>query len=216
MATTTPPPRETLADLLQRLGNIPPSRVRLRPAPGTATEADLLRILDRENITCELVDGVLVEKTMGYQESEIAFLIGTLLNNYILPRRLGIVLGPDGTLRMISGQVCAPDVTFIPFDHLPGGKRPREPIPDLAPDLAVEVLSKGNTKGEMARKLREYFESGTRLVWMVDPKSKTVRVYHGPTPKPSAVLTEDQTLDGGDVLPGFSVLVRDLFPVDEI
>ncbi len=214
MATTSPPPRETLADLLKRLGDIPADRVRSRPFPGTATEADLIRVLDREKIPCELVDGVLVEKTMGFRESEIAVWIGALLLAHVRPRRLGIVLGPDGTLRMITGQLLAPDVAFISFERLPEGKRPQEPIPDLAPDLAVEVLSKGNTKAEMARKLREYFASGTRLVWLVDPKSKTVRVHTGPTPKQSKVLTADQALDGGEVLPEFSVPVRDLFPTD--
>ena len=73
----------------------------------------------------------------------------------------------------------------------------------------IEVLSKGNTKREMVRKLDEYFRAGVRLVWYVDPKSRTVRVYT--TPDDSVVLSEDQHLDGGDVLPGFALSIRDWF-----
>ena len=62
----------TMGDLLKRLGNIPAERVRLHPSPGTATEKDVLDVLDRENRPCELVEGTLVEKAMGYEESEMA------------------------------------------------------------------------------------------------------------------------------------------------
>ncbi len=81
------PPNVTIADLLRRLGNVPASRVRLVPMPGTATEKYLIRILDDENRPCELVDGTLVEKGMGYDESEIAGYLITCLNNFVLPRR---------------------------------------------------------------------------------------------------------------------------------
>ena len=144
----------------------------------------------------------------------LAFIVQMLLN-FVRPRRLGLVLTTDGTLKILPGLVRLPDACFIPRDRLPGGKRPKEPIPGLVPDLAVEVLSKGNTRAEMARKLREYFEAGTRLVWMVDPKARTVRVHTGPTTRQSTVLKLGDTLDGGDVLPGFAVPVADLFPNDE-
>ena len=85
----------------------------------------------------------------------------------------------------------------------------KAPILDLAPDLAVEVLSKSNSRGEMQRKLRDYFAAGTKLVWYVDPKKRTVRVYTDPDN--AATLTEDRTLDGGDVLPGFTLRLRELF-----
>ncbi len=79
----------TIGDLLKRLGNIPPGRVRLRPFPGTATEKDVLQVLDDENRPCELVEGTLVEKPMGYEESEIAGLLITFLNNFARPRQAG-------------------------------------------------------------------------------------------------------------------------------
>src|SRR6516225_9974339 len=123
----------TIADLLKRLGNIPASRVRLDPSPGTATEKDVIRVLDRENRPCELVEGTLVEKPMGYEESEIAATIIILMGSFVRRHKLGIVTGPDGTIRLFSGLVRIPDVAFASWDCFPGRKRPKAPIPDLAP-----------------------------------------------------------------------------------
>jgi Uma2 family endonuclease len=86
---------------------------------------------------------------------------------------------------------------------------PEAPIPDLAPDLAVEVLSESNTAAEMARKREEYFAAGVRLVWLVDPRSRTVTVHDAEGR--STTLDETATLDGGAVLPGFAMPLRDLF-----
>ena len=87
---------------------------------------------------------------------------------------------------------------------------PREPIPDLTPDLAVEVISKFNTRQEMDRKLQEYFAAGVRLVWYVyhSPR-REVRVYVSPTE--CSVVREGETLDGGEVLPGFRLSLSELF-----
>ena len=203
----------TVADLLKRLGNIPASRVRLDPTPGTATEKDVIEVLDRENRPCELVDGTLVEKPMGYEESEIAVTIIILLGSFVRRHKLGIVTGPDGTIRLFPGLVRIPDVAFASWDCFPGRKRPRIPIPHLAPDLVVEVLSKSNTKGEMNRKLQEYFEAGVRLVWIVDPKKRTVRVHTDADQ--SVLFAAGQSLDGGTVLPGFVLPLSELFVKDE-
>jgi len=86
---------------------------------------------------------------------------------------------------------------------------PAEPIAGLAPDLAVEMLSKGNTKKEMSRKRHDYFFAGVRLVWLIDPSRRTVEVWTAPDQ--SVLLTEEQTLDGGHVLPGFSLPVKQIF-----
>ena len=199
----------TIGDLLKRLGNIPAGRVRLHPTPGTATEQDVIEILDRENRPCELVEGTLVEKPVGYEESAIAGLILTSLNNFVRPRKLGIVTGPDGTIKLFAGLVRIPDVAFASWDRFPDRKRPKTPIPHLAPDLVVEVLSKSNTKPEMMRKLGEYFAAGVRLVWMVDPRKRTARVYA--TVDQSVLIKEGQSLDGGAVLPGFVLPLDELF-----
>lgn len=204
---------ETLADLLERLGDIPPDRVRLRPYPGTATEADVIGIEARENRLFELVEGVLVEKGLGYRESLLAGLIITLLNQWVLPRKLGMVTGADGMMRLSVGLVRIPDVAFVSWDRLPDRRVPSAPIPQLAPDLAVEVLSESNTKKEMTRKRGEYFDARVRLVWIVDPATHTVSVYT--SPERFIVLQKDQTLDGGDVLSGSTLRFTDLFSAIE-
>ncbi|MGZ3412542.1 MAG: Uma2 family endonuclease [Isosphaeraceae bacterium] len=109
-----------------------------------------------------------------------------------------------------SGQVDISDAAFTSWGRLPGRERPGKPIPDLAPDLAVEILSKSNTKAEMKRKLAEYFQAGTRRVWLVDPRKRTVRVHT--SPDQSVLLEEGDTLLAGDILPGFRLVSTDLFP----
>ena len=201
----------TIADLLARLGDIPPERVRAVPAPGMATERDVVRLRerDREGRLFELVEGTLVEKAMGAQESYLAWWLGLSLGIYLRATDLGFCLGADGMTRLNPGLVRIPDLSFISWDRVPARKVPAEPILGLAPDLAIEVISAGNTKREMDRKLREYFEAGVRLVWYVYPKTRTILVHTGPGQ--SATLREGQALDGGDVLPGFALPVAELF-----
>jgi Uma2 family endonuclease len=207
-----PPVHRTVADLLKvirTLGDIPADRIRLHPTPGTATEQDVLDVLDHEGRICELIDGILVEKVMGYEGARVAVVLIFFLESFLSRHNLGLVTGPDGTLKLTTGLLRIPDVTFVSWDRLPGREFPKQPVPRLSIDLAVEVISKGNTKAEMERKLREYFEAGTRLVWFLYPKNRTARVYTAP--RRSTRLTEDQSLDGGDVLPGFSLSLRELF-----
>jgi Uma2 family endonuclease len=207
--TSSAPTPLTFADVLKQLGDISPSRVRFRPLPGTATEKDVIDIDRREGRLYELVDGVLVEKVMGYTESRLACDLIRWLGNYLEQHDLGSLAGEGGTMRLLRGLVRIPDVSFVSWERFPNRQLPDVPIPDLVPDLAVEVLSPSNTKAEMARKLREYFLSGTRLVWLVDPRKRTVRVYC--SPERAKVLREGDVLDGGDVLPGLRIPLRQLF-----
>ncbi len=201
---------ENLAELVQRLGNVPLERIRCTPPPGTATERDLLAALRRSDRLYELVDGTLVEKTMGLSESMLAGQVLIAIGIFARQHDLGLPAGADGTVRLLKGLVRVPDVAFFCWDKLPGRVLPSRPIPDLAPDLAVEVLSEGNTPQEMERKLREYFLAGVRLVWMIDPARRQAAVYTRPD-TPDATLDETQTLDGGDVLPGFQLPLAELF-----
>ena len=201
MATTSP--FNSLTDLLDRLGGIPSDRVRLDPKPGTATEADLIALSDREDRLFELIDGVLVEKATSFRASFLAVSIAVSLRAFIDPQNLGLVSGANGPLRLSPSLIRSPSVAFVSWARIPGGRIPREPIPSLVPDLAVEVLSPSNTPREMALKRRHYFEAGVRLVWIVDPRRRTVAVYTGPD-RP-ARLDASATLNGGDVLPGFTL-----------
>lgn len=200
---------ETLADLLERLGDIPPDRVLLHPWPGTATEDDLLRLPHDIQRLCELVDGTLVVKAMGAPESLMAFVLAGFLGPYLKENRIAVALGPDGHTRYFGNLVRMPDVAVILRKRLPDGKLPKEQICPVSPDLVVEILSPGNTKKEIKRKLREYFDSGVRLAWIVDPKKRKVRVYTSPVK--FTELTEEDTLDASEVLPGFTVSIREWF-----
>jgi Uma2 family endonuclease len=199
----------TVADLVQRFGPMRLKRIRFTPWPGTATEQDVLDIHAREGRLYELVDGILLEKAMGFPESILAMALGAFLKVFANRHNAGAVLGADGMMRLAPGLVRIPDVSFIPWDRFPNRQIQPDPVPDLFPELAVEVLSPSNTDAEMGQKLRDYFGSGTRLVWFVDPRQRTVTVYTAPNQ--SVVLREDQTLDGGAVLPGFTLTLRELF-----
>lgn len=197
----------TFADLIDQLG-VSPKRIRLRPPPETATEQDVLDIEAREDWLFELVDGVLVEKVRGYGESLIAVELIRMLANFVKRNKLGLVSGPDGMIQLMPGLVRIPDVAFVSWERLPNRKRPRVPIPALVPDLAVEILSEANTEKEMERKLQEYFQAGVRLVWLIDPKERTARVYTGP--QKHRLLHDDQALEAGKLLPGFKLPLRKL------
>jgi Uma2 family endonuclease len=201
---------ETAAELVQKLGNVPLQRIRFTPPPGMATERDLLAAMDHTGRLYELVDGTLVEKAMGLSESVIAGKLLQKIANFGDENDLGIAAGADGTVRLLKGLVRAPDVSFFCWDKLPGRVLPSEPIPDLFPDLAVEVLSESNTAQEMERKLREYFLAGVQLVWVIDPRQRMAEVYTAPD-APTVTLDDTQALDGGNVLPGFTLPLAELF-----
>ncbi|MDA0841518.1 MAG: Uma2 family endonuclease [Planctomycetota bacterium] len=202
-------PIETFADLHQRLGAVPLERIRLVPSPGHATEQDVVEIHDRTNQLFELVDGVLVEKAMGFMESRLAAALIGILEEFLKKKDLGIVLAPDGMMRLAPGLVRMPDVSFLSWEHFPDREPPTNPVPNLVPDLAVEILSKSNTPGEMRRKLHDYFESGVRLVWYLDPETKCVEVFT--EINDSVTISETGILDGSDTLPGFSLRISDWF-----
>ena len=169
----------------------------------------MIDIALHEDRLCELVDGVLVEKTVGSYESYLTLRLAKYLIAFVDDHHLGIVLGPDGMLRLALGLVRIPDLSFISWDRLPERQVPRDAIANLAPDLAVEVLSKGNTKQEMSRKLEDYFAAGVRLVWYIDAKTQTAQCYTSPTD--SVLVKASELLDGGAVLPGFSLPLASLF-----
>jgi Uma2 family endonuclease len=199
----------TFREVLDRLGGVDPGRVRLDPAPGTATAADVIRLQEREARLFELVDGILVEKVTGTPESFVAGELFFHLRSFLGKEDLGFALPPDGVLRIMPDMVRIPDVSFVSWDRCPTRRVPSQPVAGLVPDLAAEVLSPGKTPAEMERKLRDYFLSGVRLVWLIDHRKRRVTVYT--SPEDSTRLTADHALDGGDVLPGFRLTVRTLF-----
>ncbi len=199
----------TLAELLASLGNIPLDRIRVCPPPGTATEDDVIKSEGHTGLACELIDGVLVEKTVGYMESMLAVEIIYLIKAFLDKHDLGIVLGEGGTLRILPRQVRLPDVCFIAWERFSNRQLPTEPIPSLVPDLAIEILSKSNTDREMQRKLHDYFTAGVRMAWYIDPATRSAKSYVAEDRWVD--ISETQSLTGGDVLPGFELSLQDLF-----
>jgi hypothetical protein len=130
------PPRrfDNAAEWLRALGNVPPERIIFDPWPGTATEADLLRLVERDKRLCELIDGTLVEEPVGFWHSLIGMNLMGRLGTYVDARGLGIVAGANATLRMPScGRIRLPDGVFISRERQP---TLLEPVPCVAPDLA--------------------------------------------------------------------------------
>jgi Uma2 family endonuclease len=156
-----------------------------------------------------LIDGCLVEKAMGARESLLAQMLSCWLLNHLDESTTGVVLGSDGTLRFLPGLVRVPDVCYISWDRIGADEFPDTPIPDLVPELAVEVLSVGNTKKEIARKLREYFASGVLEAWVIDPRKRTAEIYHSPTSK--RTISSAGILECPTILPGFKLSLADLF-----
>lgn len=202
---------DTLDDLIARLG-VPGSRILARYAPGTATEADVIRLVESsQRRVCELVDGILIEKPMGYRESILAAELVIMLASWIKPRKLGLLSTPDGPIRIVAGRIRFPDTSFIAWSSLPGGRFPKGKILAVAPDLTVEILSESNTTAEMESKLHDYFSLGVKLVWIADPDNRTVTAYtavdqcvkYGPT----------DFVPGEPVLPGFQLSIAEWFSV---
>lgn len=198
----------TWSEFLEDLGQIPAHRVRRDPTPGTATIDDLVRINEGGG-RCELVDGALVEKAMGWQQSLIAMVLGEIIGGFVRKNKLGWVTGPDGFIKLFPDVVRGPDVAFFSRQRTPNGKLPQEKVPAIVPDLAIEVLSESNTRSEMMRKCREYFLAGATQVWMFDLRQRTVAVYTAVSAY--QVFDEDQVLSAGDILPGLSVSLAEVF-----
>ncbi len=203
-------PIVTIADLLHLLGDVPPERVLWDPRPGMATEADVIRYVDGvDKRLVELVDGTLVEKPMGYYEGRVGGIVFRYMDEFLEEHDSAICFAADSTLRLARGLVRLPDVSYVPWSLIPNRELPAEQIASLIPALAIEVLSPGNTRAEMARKRRDYFAAGVRLVWQIDPDTHTAEVFTAPDV--STPVAADGTLDGGDVLPGFRLSLARLF-----
>ncbi len=212
--TTIPPfaePHElegTMAELINRLGDVPLWRIRLSPPPGTATEDDMLAA-ECDDHVCELIDGVLVEKAMGLLESQLGFMLGHLLQCYLDQNPIGALFGEKAPFRTIKSRVRLPDLAFLLWTRYATQAKDPPAISKVTPDLAVEVISPSNTKAEMSIKLKEYFDAGVRHVWYIYPKTKTADLYT--SPKNPRHIGVDGFLAAEDLLPGFQLRLGELF-----
>ena len=173
------------------------------------TAADLLRI-SSSGKRCGLVKGVLTEMTpSGARHGRVAMRIGRILAEYVGRQSLGEVFAAETGFRIYRDPdtVRAPDAAFV------SAERPPEELPerylDLAPDLAVEVISPSDSATEVQAKVESWLRAGVRLVWVVYPSTKSVVVYTGLDH--GRVLTEEDDLSGQPALPGFACPVKELF-----
>jgi Uma2 family endonuclease len=162
----------------------------------------------------EVVDGQVVAKTMGARELEIANLLGQSLGVFARANRLGRAF-VEFVFRINtpSDLQRRPDLAFVSHSRWPFNRRvPKVPVWDMVPDLAVEVISESNSAYEVQKKIHDYFEAGVVRVWVIYPDQAEVYIYGSPTQ--IEVIKSGQTLDGGDLLPGFQVSVATLFEDD--
>jgi Uma2 family endonuclease len=157
----------------------------------------------------EFIGGEIVEVPSNPYSSQIALRISGFIFMYLMENNIGHLTGAAGGY-MVGGDRYAPDVAFISSERQPQLVRTGyNPIP---PDLAVEMLSPTDTETTITHKVVNYLRAGT-VVWVVNPETQTVAVFH-PTEE-STKLDNSQTLDGGTVLPGFSLPIKDIFPPQE-
>lgn len=174
--------------------------------------ADELLEMPSDGFRYELVAGELRKMSpSGFEHGEVVVRVTVPLARFVTEHDLGVVLGAATGFKLFHDPdtVRAPDVAFVCQDRRPPVKE-RKKFASLAPDLAVEVVSPSDTPAEVEAKVDDYLQAGVRLIWVLDPDSRTVTEYHASGP--TRTLTADQTLDGGDVLPGFTCPVAALFP----
>ena len=175
------------------------------PALLTADELQHVYVPDKR---VELVRGLLVVRELpGMRHARVAMDLALALGAHVRAAALGRVYAEAGfKLASNPDTVRGPDVAFIRRDRIP------DPEPTgfahFAPDLVVEVISPGDRAGEVLAKVADWLSAGTRLVWVLDPARRVARVYRDDGTE--QILTADESLDGGDVVPGFSCPLREI------
>ena len=175
------------------------------------TDEDLLR-LPRDGRKRELVDGEIRLSPAGGRHGQISVELLVRIHAYVRERHLGVVFDSSTGFRLAGRRageqdVRSPDISFVGAGRLPGDRAPAGFI-ELAPDLAVEVLSPDDRRREVLEKVGEFLDAGTRLVWVLDPEQRTAAAYRSLTDVRR--LGENDSLDGEDVIPGFACALADI------
>jgi Uma2 family endonuclease len=174
------------------------------------TATDLER-MDAAGEQLELLNGDLLEaESVSFEHGLVAFRLPFYVYAFALQHRLGEVLSSDTQYWVTAHglNVFRPHAGFIANDRLPVGEM-RKRVCQFPPDLAIDVVSPANTESDILRKISIYLDGGTRSVWLVRPEQQTITVF---TPEnPERILTAADTLEGGEVLPGFTLPLSELF-----
>ena len=161
----------------------------------------------------EMIDGVPKEKhPMGLFANILATYLSTAINNFALPKKLGMAIN-ETTYKVNENNSRRPDVSYVEFAKLPAWEILLDdpPLLECAPNVAIEIVSPTNTIPEMDTRIENFFTSGVQLVWVVHPQSKQIYIYE--STKNCKILEIGDVLDGGKVLPGFSLPLAEIFNV---
>lgn len=173
--------------------------------------ADEFAALPREGLRLELVRGEIHAMPPAFEDhGETAMMIGILLGHYVVTHRLGKVYAAETGFLIARDPdtVRAPDAAFIQTDRLPKQKAQPRWVP-IIPDLVVEVVSSGDRTSEVGEKVQMWLDAGVRLIWVARPALRTIEVYR---PGEAALpLGDGDSLDGYDVVPGFTAPVSQVF-----
>jgi len=174
------------------------------------TEASIEAIPD-DGFNHEIVNGELVMSPKNnFEHENLCARLFVALSDFNRHHKLGVVLGSSAGFWMQNRNCRAPDVSFISRERIQqAGFRPdtRRFFPG-APDLAVEVVSASNSAAELTARLRDFFSSGTRLAWLIQPEDRSVEICHAPDRRNRI---SGGSLDGEDILPGFQLRLETLF-----
>jgi len=177
---------------------------------GTFTIEEFQR-LPLEGRRWELLDGAVVQmEPHGMDTSALTASITFAIGRHVRESNLGVVYGAGCGFRSWPGKetVRVTDASFTRYDRLPADRNPHD-FPHWAPDLTVEVFSPFERMATVIGRVAMFLQAGTRQVWLVNPTSQIVTIFYPEAPLTS--LGADDTLDGGDVLPGFSIPVAEIF-----
>lgn len=174
------------------------------------TDAEFMA-LNRDGHRYEIVNGELID--MGNSGAKHGYVCSTLmilLGGYVRLHKLGAMFDSSTAFKMKSGNKRSPDISFMAKERLQGLDDLPDGFLEGAPDLAVEILSPSNTVEEIDQKLVEYFDNGSRLVWVIHPRQKYVLVYRN-AQEPDRLLKSNDSLAGEEIVPDFTLPIADLF-----
>lgn len=176
----------------------------------TWTDAEFMALPD-DGHHYEIINGELIDMgNSGALHSYVAIVLSSALFTVVSFQKLGAMFDSSTAFKMKNGNKRSPDISFFAKERLQGITTLPSGYLEGAPDLVVEVLSPGNTVEEIDHKLGEYFENGTRLAWVINPYQHYVLVYRS-VQEPERLVRSIDSLEGEDVVPGFSLPVADLF-----
>jgi Uma2 family endonuclease len=179
---------------------------------GEITPEELLAMPDGGHY--ELIDGELRERNVSALSNLVALEVSGILRNHCRAHDLGWLFAAEHGYRCLPWkprQVRRADVSFIRKERYPWDQLAEDGYTTIAPDLAVEVVSPNDAVSDLVEKIGEYLRAGVKLVWIIDPVTRTVQVWRGD--KSGAWLEAEDELSGEDVVPGFRCRVAELFPV---